>query len=397
MTVSAFTASSTMPMAAMTASPPATPKTRIAIPASGKSVYEGHSRSRSGRMRLTFDEHSQAGLRFPPMAGARCSAAAESSARLVAGRFLDGRDREATFDVGERSPDRREHRLALGVVDEEIRIAAFAEPLEVEIAERSQRLADRKRIVRDARRLRRDPEFEIGGPVAVTADEEPADDAVIQHAGRVRVRRDVLGQAARAPGHAHPAIVAGTPDAQQALMERQARPRTAGERVEARSAARERRDEARAEQRGHSRFRSWFGIAATRVSEATGSVWAFTAAVAVIVAWLVTGPIFGFSDTWQLVINTGTTIVTFLMVFLIQNTQNRDAKAIHLKLDELLRGVEGVRTDIVDLEDCTDGELARYDAEFESLGRAAREDLLRGLLDTDSPDVPVEERRASNS
>src|SRR5689334_2820587 len=88
-------------------------------------------------------------------------------------------------------------------------------------------------------------------------------------------------------------------------------------------------------------------------------------AVTVIVVWAVTGPLFGFSDTWQLVINTGTTIVTFLMVFLIQNTQNRDAKAIHLKLDELLRAMEGARTGLVDLENLPDAELARLQKQFE--------------------------------
>jgi len=104
-----------------------------------------------------------------------------------------------------------------------------------------------------------------------------------------------------------------------------------------------------------------------KTSEWTGSSWAFIAAVLVIVVWAVTGPMFGFSDTWQLVINTGTTIVTFLMVFLIQNTQNRDAKAMHLKLDELLRGVEGARTGMVDLESCSDEELAKYQQEFERI------------------------------
>jgi low affinity Fe/Cu permease len=84
----------------------------------------------------------------------------------------------------------------------------------------------------------------------------------------------------------------------------------------------------------------------------------------VVLVWAISGPIFGFSDTWQLVINTGTTIVTFLMVFLIQNTQNRDAMAMHLKLDELLRGVEGARTGMVDLESCTDEELDKIQAEF---------------------------------
>jgi len=110
-------------------------------------------------------------------------------------------------------------------------------------------------------------------------------------------------------------------------------------------------------------FRRFAHVTATAV----GSPWAFLAAVAVIAAWALTGPIFGFSDTWQLVINTGTTIVTFLMVFLIQNTQNRDAQAIHLKLDELLRGVAGARTELVDLEDLSDEELSALQEEFQRL------------------------------
>ncbi|HKP38253.1 MAG TPA: low affinity iron permease family protein [Pyrinomonadaceae bacterium] len=106
---------------------------------------------------------------------------------------------------------------------------------------------------------------------------------------------------------------------------------------------------------------------AHKVSEATGTPWAFILAFTVIVVWGVTGPIFGYSDTWQLVINTGTTIITFLMVFLIQNTQNRDAKAIHLKLDELIKGVTGARTGLVDLEDMSDEELEKLHKEFEDL------------------------------
>jgi low affinity Fe/Cu permease len=108
----------------------------------------------------------------------------------------------------------------------------------------------------------------------------------------------------------------------------------------------------------------WF---ASRISEIVGSPWAFIAAVVIIAVWTVSGPIFGFSDTWQLVINTGTTIITFLMVFLIQNTQNRDAKAIHLKLDELLRGVEGARTSMVDIEDLSDEDLKRLQQQFQRL------------------------------
>ena len=95
-----------------------------------------------------------------------------------------------------------------------------------------------------------------------------------------------------------------------------------------------------------------------------GSPWSFIIALAIIIVWALTGPIFHFSDTWQLVINTGTTIVTFLMVFLIQNTQNRDAKAIHLKLDELIRSVEQARNNLVDLEDLSDEELDRLEQEF---------------------------------
>jgi len=106
---------------------------------------------------------------------------------------------------------------------------------------------------------------------------------------------------------------------------------------------------------------------ANKISEIVGSPWAFITAVAIIVVWAISGPIFGFSDTWQLVINTGTTIITFLMVFLIQNTQNRDAKAIHLKLDELLRGVEGARTSMVDLEDLSDEDLKKLQNEFQRL------------------------------
>ena len=105
-----------------------------------------------------------------------------------------------------------------------------------------------------------------------------------------------------------------------------------------------------------------------RTSELVGTSWAFISAALIIVVWAVTGPMFRFSDTWQLIINTGTTIVTFLMVFLIQNTQNRDAKAIHLKLDELLRAVEGARTGMVDVEHLSDEELARLQEAFKRLG-----------------------------
>ena len=93
----------------------------------------------------------------------------------------------------------------------------------------------------------------------------------------------------------------------------------------------------------------------------------FLAALAVVIVWAFTGPLYGFSDTWQLVINTGTTIITFLMVFLIQNTQNRDAKAIHLKLDELIRALKGARNNLVDLEELSDEELRKLHLEFQRL------------------------------
>ena len=110
---------------------------------------------------------------------------------------------------------------------------------------------------------------------------------------------------------------------------------------------------------------------ARKTSNALGSAWGFSAAVLVIIVWALTGPIFRFSDTWQLIINTGTTIVTFLMVFLIQNTQNRDAKAVHLKLDELIRALEGARNNLVDLEALSDDELKKIEKEFSRLREKA--------------------------
>lgn len=113
---------------------------------------------------------------------------------------------------------------------------------------------------------------------------------------------------------------------------------------------------------------------AQRASETLGSPWIFIFALLIVIVWALTGPLFNFSNTWQLVINTGTTIVTFLMVFVIQNTQNRDAHAMHLKLDELLRAMHDARNELIDLEHCTDEQLARYEAEFKRLkeGRERR-------------------------
>jgi low affinity Fe/Cu permease len=130
-----------------------------------------------------------------------------------------------------------------------------------------------------------------------------------------------------------------------------------------------------------SRFAKW-------TAHATGHPMAFVLAALIVAVWLVTGPLFRFSDTWQLVINTGTTIVTFLMVFLIQNTQNRDSAAVQLKLDELIRTVNGAHNALLDLEELTEAELDTLRARYEALGRAARGDLLRGLQDTGTPDVP---------
>lgn len=111
----------------------------------------------------------------------------------------------------------------------------------------------------------------------------------------------------------------------------------------------------------------------------TGCPKAFLGAFAVVLVWAVTGPIFGFSDTWQLVINTGTTIVTFLMVFLIQNSQNRDTAAIHLKLDELIRAVPAAQAALLDLEELSEDELHRIRAEYEKLAEDARKKLHKKL------------------
>jgi low affinity Fe/Cu permease len=110
-----------------------------------------------------------------------------------------------------------------------------------------------------------------------------------------------------------------------------------------------------------------FRVFARRSSMMLGSAWAFAGAVLVICIWILTGPTFHFSDTWQLIINTATTVITFLMVFLIQNTQNRDAKAMHLKLDEIIRALKGARNQLVDLEDLSDEDLKKLEEQFRRL------------------------------
>ena len=119
---------------------------------------------------------------------------------------------------------------------------------------------------------------------------------------------------------------------------------------------------------------NWYSQFAKSASHFCGRPRVFTLAAALIVVWLVSGPIFGFSDTWQLVINTGTTIITFLMVFLIQNTQNRDTEAIQIKLDELIRVTEAASNTLLDLEDLDEQTLDRYRAHYEALAERARED-----------------------
>ncbi|HKG21555.1 MAG TPA: low affinity iron permease family protein [Blastocatellia bacterium] len=114
-------------------------------------------------------------------------------------------------------------------------------------------------------------------------------------------------------------------------------------------------------------MREFFNLLAGKTSAVMGSYWAFLVALVIVVVWAMTGPIFQYSDTWQLVINTGTTIVTFLMVFLIQNTQNRDARAMHLKLDELIASVKNAHNEMIDIEHLSDEELERIATRYKQL------------------------------
>jgi low affinity Fe/Cu permease len=133
--------------------------------------------------------------------------------------------------------------------------------------------------------------------------------------------------------------------------------------------------------------RSLFARFAKWTAHATGQPHTFVGAVVIILLWVTTGPLFGFSDTWQLVINTGTTIVTFLMVFLIQNTQNRESEAMQLKLDELIRAVEGAHNALLDLEELEAEDLDRIRDRYQALANAARVSLSQGEVDTGSPRV----------
>ena len=136
---------------------------------------------------------------------------------------------------------------------------------------------------------------------------------------------------------------------------------------------------------------AWFTKFAKLTARKTGRPSAFILAVAIILLWAITGPIFKYSDTWQLVINTGTTIVTFLMVFLIQNTQNRDSEAIQVKLDELIRVMKGAHNTLLDLEELEEEELDRVRANYQKLAKEAREAVKQGQFDTDVPEVEREE------
>ena len=133
-----------------------------------------------------------------------------------------------------------------------------------------------------------------------------------------------------------------------------------------------------------------FAPLARAASNVSGTPWAFLLAFLVIVVWAATGPIFHFSENWQLVINTGTTIITFLMVFLIQNAQNRDTAAMQIKLDELIRAVGGAHNALLDLEELEESEIHRIRATYHKLAARAREDLRRGDVDTASPEPECE-------
>jgi len=136
-----------------------------------------------------------------------------------------------------------------------------------------------------------------------------------------------------------------------------------------------------------SRNSSWFGRFAKGTSRAAGKPATFMLAMGVVVLWAATGPLFGYSDTWQLVINTGTTVITFLMVFLIQATQNRDAEALQVKLDELIRATEGAHNALLDLEDIDEEQMDRIRDRYANLAEEARQAKKTGQPDTDSPRI----------
>lgn len=135
----------------------------------------------------------------------------------------------------------------------------------------------------------------------------------------------------------------------------------------------------------------WFTWFANAASRAAGRPYAFVLAVGVIAAWAITGPLFKFSDTWQLVINTSTTIITFLMVFLIQNTQNRDSEAVQIKLDEIIRALEGAHNALLDLEELDEDMLDKMRLRYRNLAKKARDDIAAGGLDVGSEELEAAE------
>ena len=136
--------------------------------------------------------------------------------------------------------------------------------------------------------------------------------------------------------------------------------------------------------------RDFFTRFAKGAARATGQPFSFMLAAGIVLVWALTGPVFHFSDTWQLVINTGTTVITFLMVFLIQNTQNRDSLAIHIKLDELIRSHKGAHTALLNLEELSTEELDRFVRVYTEIARKARKHLREGGDDTDVPRLPIQ-------
>ena len=130
-----------------------------------------------------------------------------------------------------------------------------------------------------------------------------------------------------------------------------------------------------------------FSRIARRIAALAGRPTAFVVAVAAVILWAASGPLFGYSNTWQLVINTTTTIITFLMVFVIQNTQNRDTEAMQIKLDELIRATQGAHNALLNLEEIDEEQFERYRRSYEKLAAVARKKLANGELDTDSPEI----------
>jgi low affinity Fe/Cu permease len=132
---------------------------------------------------------------------------------------------------------------------------------------------------------------------------------------------------------------------------------------------------------------NWYSRFAKQTSRFCGRPMVFVCALASIVIWIVTGPLFDFSDTWQLMINTATTIMTFIMVFLIQNTQNRDTEAIQVKLDELIRATQGAHNALLDLEELEDAQLDEFRLRYQQLAQLARAGVAKGEVDTDTPEA----------